>query len=636
MKKFCSLLAAIATVLSMTMLLPGCSGSNTLIITITPSVSTSTTPLRQNGTFSVTFTADQNLPVATTMTVRSSTLINLRNSPQSCTIAAGSRTCSTPTINIDAAENPVTHILNFSSNNQQAVIDPTSLPLTVTGALALSITDPTDGVNQGPSAEDITVTNVDPLTDVTIDNATVGDSSTSRNNAQASSAFEVYTGNSVGNWCKTGCSANSCIVDDVRRTLKPGESCRLYIRTTKDTGTTVGTSLSTYLNVTSTNGNTTRIMIANTPILYAGGTFTSAGGNEGIEYIGRWNGTNWSAVGGGVNGAVRALTTDPIGNLYATGDFTTAGGLSANRIARFDGNSWFALGSGLNATGRALAFDNTSGNINSGSLYVGGSFSDAGGLSKNLIARWDGSGWFPLTPNSQDVGLTGNNVFALAVGPSGNVYVGGSFSTSKDGKTLNNITIWNPTTFTWIPLITSGGQTGVSSGVFALAVNSTNDFYIGGDFSSDGAQTLNFIANWDGSNWNPIVNGTGDIGLDGNVNALGIDTSGKINIAGSFQATSNSGQTLNNIAIWDPTNSTLAAVTSNGQTGVGGAAIFALVIDALDNTYVGGNFTTAGGQTINRIARWNINNNSWSALSSGVNGSVFALTILNTYSDSLT
>ena len=37
-------------------------------------------------------------------------------------------------------------------------------------------------------------------------------------------------------------------------------------------------------------------------------------------------------------------------NLYAGGEFTTAGGVSANRIAKWDGNSWTALGSGMNAS----------------------------------------------------------------------------------------------------------------------------------------------------------------------------------------------------------------------------------------------------------------------------------------------
>ena len=57
---------------------------------------------------------------------------------------------------------------------------------------------------------------------------------------------------------------------------------------------------------------------------------------------------------------------DGSGNLYAGGDFTTAGGVSANCVAKWDGSAWRALGSGLNSVVRALAVDG------SGNLYAGG------------------------------------------------------------------------------------------------------------------------------------------------------------------------------------------------------------------------------------------------------------------------
>ena len=34
-------------------------------------------------------------------------------------------------------------------------------------------------------------------------------------------------------------------------------------------------------------------------------------------------------------------------NLYAGGDFTTAGGVPANHIAKWNGSAWSALGSGI-------------------------------------------------------------------------------------------------------------------------------------------------------------------------------------------------------------------------------------------------------------------------------------------------
>ena len=67
--------------------------------------------------------------------------------------------------------------------------------------------------------------------------------------------------------------------------------------------------------------------------------------------------------------------------MYAGGNFTTAGGVSANFIAKWDGTNWSALGSGMNSTVNALAFDL------SGNLYAGGNFNTAGGVSANFIAK---------------------------------------------------------------------------------------------------------------------------------------------------------------------------------------------------------------------------------------------------------
>ena len=60
--------------------------------------------------------------------------------------------------------------------------------------------------------------------------------------------------------------------------------------------------------------------------------------------------------------------------LYAGGYFTTAGEVSANYVAKWDGNAWSALGSGLDGYVFALAVSGTN-------LYAGGNFTNAGGIS---------------------------------------------------------------------------------------------------------------------------------------------------------------------------------------------------------------------------------------------------------------
>jgi len=70
------------------------------------------------------------------------------------------------------------------------------------------------------------------------------------------------------------------------------------------------------------------------------------------------------------------------GNLYAGGSFTTAGGHAANSIAKWDGSTWSALGSGMNQDGYVVALA-----VSGSDLYAGGYFTTAGGKVSAYIAR---------------------------------------------------------------------------------------------------------------------------------------------------------------------------------------------------------------------------------------------------------
>jgi hypothetical protein len=104
--------------------------------------------------------------------------------------------------------------------------------------------------------------------------------------------------------------------------------------------------------------------------------------------IAKWDRTSWSPLGGGMSTSTQytvaksnALAVDGNGNLFAGGSFTTAGGVAANNIAKWDGSAWSPLGSGMDAEVYALAVDGM------GKLYAGGKFTTAGGKPSNSIAR---------------------------------------------------------------------------------------------------------------------------------------------------------------------------------------------------------------------------------------------------------
>jgi hypothetical protein len=169
--------------------------------------------------------------------------------------------------------------------------------------------------------------------------------------------------------------------------------------------------------------------------LYAGGDFTTAGTcSSGCNYIAKWNGSSWSALDGGMTGGfgtkvVDALAFDNSGNLYAAGQFGGAGSctIGCYKLAEWNGSSWSALGGGIlgGVNVFALAVDA------SGNVFLGGNFDwpyDPG----PYIAKVHGNNWANLGSGLDDT------VYALALDSSENLYAGGKF-TSSDGTPISHI-----------------------------------------------------------------------------------------------------------------------------------------------------------------------------------------------------
>ncbi|MFM1889498.1 MAG: hypothetical protein RLZZ565_255 [Planctomycetota bacterium] len=231
------------------------------------------------------------------------------------------------------------------------------------------------------------------------------------------------------------------------------------------------------------------------PALYAGGSFSTAGG-EAAPSIAKWDGSVWSAIGG-TDGIVNALAVFDDGTgpaLYAGGFFFNAGGAPASRIAKWDGSTWSPLGEGVggagSATVNALAvFDDGSGPA----LYAGGTFTSAGGTAANRIAKWDGGAWSTLA-GGVDGTVTSLAVFDDGTGPA--LYVGGTF-TNADGLSASRIARWDGTT--WSALGEGIGATFAGPRVDTLAVIGDGDsasLIAGGLFDLAGGASVGNVATW--------------------------------------------------------------------------------------------------------------------------------------------
>jgi hypothetical protein len=142
--------------------------------------------------------------------------------------------------------------------------------------------------------------------------------------------------------------------------------------------------------------------------LYAGGNFTTAGGNA-ASNIAQWDGSSWSALGSGMNGPVGALVVSG-GSLYAGGVFTTAGGNAATNIAQWDGSSWSGMSSGMNGPVGALV-------VCGATLYAGGGFTTAGGKVSGNVAEalFADLPPFIITTNSSFGFTNGHSAFGFDV-----------------------------------------------------------------------------------------------------------------------------------------------------------------------------------------------------------------------------
>jgi len=306
--------------------------------------------------------------------------------------------------------------------------------------------------------------------------------------------------------------------------------------------------------------------------LYAGGQFTTAGGQP-ANYVAKWNGTSWSSLGSGMDAKVLALLV--VGtDLYAAGDFTIAGGVTVYHVAKWDGANWTALGGGMNNTVNALAWDGTY-------LYAGGDFTLAGGVAANNLARWDGSSWSSV---GGGMGGSSDSVRALVVSGS-DLYVGGMF-TIPGSPLVHNMAKWNGTS--WSDL---GG--GMDFGVFRLELVGTT-LYAGGAFTTAGGVSANRMAKWDGANWTALGGG-----MDSTVFALANDG---VNLyaGGSFTTADNLAR--NYVAKWDGTTWTSLGTGTAGPGDQGGRVLSLLNVGT--TLYAGGWFTTAGGVLVNHIAQW--------------------------------
>jgi len=370
--------------------------------------------------------------------------------------------------------------------------------------------------------------------------------------------------------------------------------------------------------------------------LYVGGRFAHADGVP-VNGIARWDGTAWHALGNGVQGevlelavydnmlAVSVLNANLDGSiafwdgsnwtstnltfnhqgrayaltvfddkLVAAGNFNKVIGsitdtTSANNIAQWNGATWDTLGAGV---GTSCTFCDKIFDLGvfQGKLVAGGAFSQAGGNPAADIAQWDGAGWAAL-----GTGVDGTVDALLDAGTT--LAVGGYFHTAG-GVSVYSLAEWN------------GSQwSAMGSGNFgAVLAFSMHEGSLYGSGVLNGAYA---IAAWDGSTWSP----TG-VGVE-NVQALA-SYGGKLVIGGQFLQTEDLADPY--VMTWN--GSALERLYGTPRRQGVNDRIYSVEPYGSD-LVAAGEFTMAGGELANHLAKWN--GTSWAPLGHGFDYGVFDL-----------
>jgi hypothetical protein len=276
------------------------------------------------------------------------------------------------------------------------------------------------------------------------------------------------------------------------------------------------------------NGSVDAIAYANGKV-YAGGTFTDAGGNAAADHLAVWDGSTWAAFcnGTGISGNVTALQV--IGNtLFVGGEFQDGAGIAeADYLLACDlttGNAAATTGDPAHPfSGPVLALAKDS----NGVLYAGGRFNNLeNNPAADNIAYRDSGGWHSMG-SSASACLCAIDGFVRALATSGtDVYVGTDVKDVAGLPAADNVVRWNGTAWSavgsgpggdgWFPLTTT-----IYALTTAPAPNQGTTLFAAGSFQDAGSAEGDNIAQFDGSTWSAVgSDGAGNGPLNNVVHAL--------------------------------------------------------------------------------------------------------------------
>ena len=304
----------------------------------------------------------------------------------------------------------------------------------------------------------------------------------------------------------------------------------------------------------------------------------------------------------GINGSVNSLILESDGKILIGGSFSFVGNAPRRGVARLNPNgsvdTAFVIPLGANGTVNVIAVQPD------GKILISGNFSYVNGFQRNRVARLNPDGSVDTTFSVQlntNNSCCGNIVNAIVVQPDGKILISGNFASVNNSFGTGGFARLNADGST-----DTSFNRGISSGnVQAIAVQTDGKILIGGGFFISGSNP-NFLArlNANGSLDNtflPAIPNT-PTGPNGGVARIVLQNDGKVIITGTFD--SYSGVQRRGIARVN-TDGSLDTSFNADLSNSGGGSIFALVVQPDGKVLLGGTFSQINGVNRNRLARLN-------------------------------
>jgi hypothetical protein len=285
-----------------------------------------------------------------------------------------------------------------------------------------------------------------------------------------------------------------------------------------------------------------------------------------------------------------AVTPDA---LYVGGGFTDAGGvLDADRIATWNGSSWSAVSSAASQISNGSVSDIA---VSGGKVYAGGNFQNAGGdANADFLAEWDGTSWKPFC-DATGPAFDGN-VHSLQI-VDGTLYVGGAFQNGAGIASADYLLACDLATGASCSTVIDPAHPFAGT-VYALTADSNGTLYAGGGFSNleniAAADNVAYLPS--GGTWQPM--GTGAGGCDCAVTSFvrGLTAVGTDAYVGTDANDIGGIAQADHVARWD--GSAWSAVGADSGGGNGWLPTSASIEDLAgvgSNLFVTGTFQNANG-----------------------------------------